>query len=316
MTFGSFVAEQFEPGILPTLKYATQKSYRFLLRKHLLPRFRDCRLCDIRRAEIQQYLIDKLKHGFAWETTNHLRNLLSKIFSTAVSWNYLSDHPVRGVKMPERTLKRPHRFLTMEQVRQLIAASDEPVRTIVLIASMTGLRIGEILALRWGRINFVTATLRVEETCYQGHFGTPKTKASRREIPLSSTVVQALLAHRSRCADVSPEALVFVTREGTPLASDNLRKRDLRPACARAGLPFINWHALRHTHGTLLHDLGTPLKVAQAQLGHSHMSTTLEVYTHASASAQRQAVDQLENQLFPNVPKFSVGEETPGGLVS
>jgi len=65
MTFGSFVAEQFEPGILPTLKNATQKSYHFLLRKHLLPGFRDCRLCDIRRAEIQQHLIDKLKQGFA-----------------------------------------------------------------------------------------------------------------------------------------------------------------------------------------------------------------------------------------------------------
>jgi integrase len=312
MTFGSFVAEHFEPGILPTLKYATQKSYRFLLRKHLLPRFRDCRLCDIRRAEIQQYLVDKLKHGFAWETTNHLRNLLSRIFSTAVSWNYLSDHPVRGVKMPERTLKRPHRYLTIEQVRRLIVVSDGLVRTIVLLAAMTGLRIGEILALRWGRINFVAATLRVEETCCEGHFGTPKTKASRREVPLSPTVVQALLARRSRCADVSPEALVFATGQGTPLASDNLRKRDLRPACARAGLPFINWHALRHTHGTLLHELGTPLKVAQAQLGHSHMSTTLEVYTHASASAQRQTVDQLENQLFPNVPKLTAEEEIPG----
>jgi integrase len=313
MTLGSFVAEQFEPGVLPTLKYATQKSYRFLLRKHLLPRFRDCRLCDIRRAEIQQYLIDKLRHGFAWETTNHLRNLLSKIFTTAVSWNYLADHPVRGVKMPERTLKRPHRFLSMEQVRRLFAAADEPVRTIVLLATMTGLRIGEILALRWGRINFVTATLRVEETCYEGHFGTPKTRASRREVPLSSTVVQALLAHRARCADTSLEALVFATREGTPLASDNLRKRDLRPACARADLPFLNWHALRHTHGTLLHELGTPLKVAQAQLGHSHMSTTLEVYAHASA--QRRAVDQLENQLFPNVPKFTAEEAVPGGLI-
>lgn len=315
MTFGTFVAEQFEPGVLPTLKYATQKSYRFLLRKHLLPRFRDCRLFDIRRAEIQQYLIDKLTHGFAWETTNHLRNLLSKIFSTAVSWSYLTDHPVRGVKMPERTLKRPHQFLSMDQVRRLIAAADEPVRTIVLLAAMTGLRIGEILALRWGRINFVTATLRVEETCYEGHFGTPKTKASRREVPLSSTVVQALLAHRSRCADTSPEALVFATRKGMPLASDNLRKRDLRPACARAGLPFLSWHALRHTHGTLLHELGTPLKVAQAQLGHSHMSTTLEVYTHASASAQRQAVDQLESQLFPNVPKFSEEGKMSGGLI-
>ncbi len=315
ITFGAFVAQQFEPGILPTLKYATQKSYGFLLRKHLLPRFRDIRLCDIRRAEIQQYLIEKLKQGYAWETTNHLRNLMSKVFSTAVSWDYLSDHPVRGVKMPERTLKRPHRFLSMGQVQRLIEVSDEPVRTIVLLAAMTGLRIGEILALRWGRINFAAATLRVEETCGQGHFGTPKSKASRREIPLSFTVVQALLAQHSRCDNVSPEGLVFATRHGTPLASDNLRKRDLRPACARAGFESITWHALRHTHGTLLHELGTPLKVAQAQLGHSHMSTTLEVYTHASASGQRQAVDRLESQLFPNVPKFGSEENPTGGLI-
>jgi integrase len=305
MTLGNFVAQRFEPDILPTLKYATQKVYSLILRTHLLPRFRDCRLCDITRAEVQQFITSKLKGGYAWETTNHFRTLLSKIMSTAVSWNYLWDNPVHGVKMPERTLKRPHRFLTMHEVRRLVAASEEPVRTIVLLATMTGLRIGEILALRWGRVNLATGTLRVEETCYHGHFGTPKTKASRRELPLRSVVVQALLAHRLRYSDKSDEALVFCTSNGTPLASNNLRKRQLHPACVRAGLAPINWHTLRHTHGTLLHEQGTPLRVAQAQLGHSHMTTTLEVYTHASASAQRQAVDQLENQLFPNVPKFA-----------
>ena len=311
MTFGTFVAEQFEPDILPTLKYATQKIYSLILRKHLLPRFRDCRLCDIKRAEVQQFVTSKLKDGYAWETTSHLQTLLSKVMGTAVSWNYLSENPVHGIKMPERTLKRPHCFLTMEQVRRLIAASEEPVHTIVLLAAMTGLRIGEILALRWGRVNLTAGTLRVEETCYHGHFGTPKTRASRRELPLPSAVVQALLAHFSRSSDKSGEALVFCTSRGTPLASNNLRKRQLHPACVRAELAPITWHTLRHTHGTLLHEQGTPLRVAQAQLGHSHMSTTLEVYTHASASAQRQAVDQLESQLFPIVPKSSEVEQRP-----
>src|SRR5207247_478427 len=100
-------------------------------------------------------------------------------------------------------------------------------------------------------------TLRVEETCYQGRFGTPKTKASRRELPLPSVVVRALLAHRLRSSDKSDEALVFCTSNGTPLASNNLRKRQLHPACVRAGLAPINWHSLRHTHGTLLHEQGT-----------------------------------------------------------
>ena len=70
MPFGVFVAEHFEPVVLPTLKPATQQIYSLLLRKHLLPRFRDSRLCEIARAEIQQFLIGKLKDGYAWETTH------------------------------------------------------------------------------------------------------------------------------------------------------------------------------------------------------------------------------------------------------
>jgi hypothetical protein len=73
---------------------------------------------------------------------------------------------------------------------------------------------------------------------------------------------------------------------------------------ARSNRAGHEQYDLRHTHGTLLHSQGTPLKVAQAQLGHSHMATTLDIYTHASGSAQRDAVNLLEEQLFPNVPKL------------
>ena len=312
MLFSKFVAECFEPGVLPTLKFATREIYSFLLRKHLIPQFGDQRLCDISRIQIQQYLLEKLKQGFAWETTNHFRNLMSKVLGTAISWNYLADNVVRGVKMPERSLKRPHQFLSVDEVKRLIVACDEPARTIVLVATMTGLRIGEILALRWKRIDFVGETLVVAETCFMGQFGTPKTRASRRGVLLSRAVVEALKAHYSRSANRSPEGLVFANRQGGPLVSNNLRKRGLQTACKRAGLPRINWHALRHTHGTLLHDQGTPLKVAQAQLGHSHMATTSKVYTHASVIAQREAVNLLDDQVFPNVPKNADGSRNTG----
>jgi len=85
-----------------------------------------------------------------------------------------------------------HRFLRLDEVKHLITACNDPTRTIVLLATMTGLRIGEILALRWKRINFIGETLVVAETCFMGHFGTPKTRASRREVPLSPAVVEAL----------------------------------------------------------------------------------------------------------------------------
>src|SRR5207249_561167 len=120
----------------------------------------------------------------------------------------------------------------------------------------------------------------------------------------------------SRSANRSPEGLVFATRHGGPLASNNLRKRGLQSACKRAGLPRINWHVLRHTHGTLLHVQGTPLKVAQAQLGHSHMATTLEVYTHATVIAQREAVGLLDEQLTPSVPKKEEGNSRAAEMAS
>jgi len=301
MLFSKFVTECFEPGVLPTLKFATQEIYSALLRKHLTPQFGHQRLCDISRVQIQQFVLEKLKRGFAWETANHLRNLMSKVLGTAVSWNYLAENVVRGVKMPERFLKRPHQFLSVNDVQRLITACREPIRTIVIVSAMTGLRIGEILALRWKRIDFIRETLAVTETCFLGHFGSPKSRASRREVPLSHSALGAFKAHYSRSTQREPDALVFATRNGGPLMSNNLR-RGLRSACGHAGLPRLNWHALRHTHGTLLHSQGTPLKVAQAQLGHSHLTTTLEVYTHASVTAQREAVNLLDKQVFPIVP--------------
>jgi integrase len=117
---------------------------------------------------------------------------------------------------------------------------------------------------------------------------------------VAPAVVRELKNLYLRSADHSPEASVFAKNQGLPLAADNLRKKALRTACKRASLQRIDWHSLRHTHGTLLHSQGTPLKVAHAQLGHSHVATTLEVYTHASGSAQRDAVNLLEEQLFPS----------------
>jgi integrase len=162
--------------------------------------------------------------------------LQKRVHPHTLSWDYLADNIVRGVEMPERLLKKPHRLLNADEVRRLVAACTEPTRTIVLLAIMTGLRIGEILALRWKRIDFIRETLVVAEICYLGRFGTPKTRASKREVPLSSNVVEALNTHFSISANRNPEALVFATRNGGPLASNNLRNRGFRSACKRAGL--------------------------------------------------------------------------------
>ncbi len=311
LPFSTFVVQHFEPGVLPTLKFSTQRSYTWLMRKYLLPHFGKMTLSEISKFEVQRFVLDKLNNGFSWKTTCHIRNLLSKAMGMGIEWGFITQNPVSGVKLPHRTFAKPPGFLTQDEAHRLVLAMEDPVRTIALLAIVGGLRIGEILALRWGRINFERSTLRVEETCYLGIFDTPKTLASRREVPMAQPVVDALRRHMNRSRDSSEEALVFATKNGTPLSANNLRRRHLVPACDKAGIRRIGWHALRHTHSTLLHAQGTPLKYAQAQLGHSYMSTTLDIYTHIVTDGQRDAVNKLGDVLFPSVPTLHKNAAKP-----
>jgi len=102
---------------------------------------------------------------------------------------------------------------------------------------------------------------------------------------------------------------VFTSRNGTPMNPKNLLRRVLQPACRKLNLPVISWHSFRHTHATLLGEVGESLRTAQAILGHSDLKTTLNVYTHAIPESQRRAVNKVAGLLFPSVPQFSAGTE-------
>ncbi len=170
----------------------------------------------------------------------------------------------------------------------------------VLIATLTGLRRGELFALRWGALDFERKMIRVRESVYEGHFSTPKTRSSIRNIAMSEVLAEMFKNLRPKGATAND--LVFVSRVGTPLRSENILKRIIHPACERLKLPKVGWHTLRHTSATLLHE-HEPLRVAQAILGHSDLQTTLG-YTHVLPGWQRDAMKRLEDVvLFPNVPK-------------
>jgi integrase len=144
----------------------------------------------------------------------------------------------------------------------------------------------------------------------RGRFGSPKTRSSRRDVPMSEPVRRGLQAQRDQSRSAGAEDLVFATRVGTPLNPKILLCRVLRTACEALHLPVITWHSFRHTHATLLGGVGESLRTAQAILGHSDLETTLNVYTHAIPESQRRAVDRVAEVLFPNVPKFVAGKET------
>lgn len=107
----------------------------------------------------------------------------------------------------------------------------------------------------------------------------------------------ALTAHRERMARTAPDDLVFGNRNGDPLRESKLLRNVLQPAAEKAGLARVTWHQFRHIHSSLLNGLKVPVKIAQEQLGHASVSTTLNIYTHV-VDAHRQAVEAVEDRLF------------------
>ncbi|HWO27222.1 MAG TPA: tyrosine-type recombinase/integrase [Candidatus Acidoferrum sp.] len=295
-TLKHFVQMDWEPVVLPTLKYATQTHYKYMLGAHLIPTFGERRLPDISREAIQTFLAAKLREGFAWETVHHIKCALSKVLGTAEEWDYISDNPVRKTRLPRREFRSEQSILTTEQIKQLLAALPEPSNSVATLLVLTGLRIGELLALRRKSIDLAARALRITETVYDGHFDSPKTRRSVRSIPIGSESISILSALLSKTGE--PDSLIFSTCSGQPLCRRNLLHRHLQPTCLKLGLPKITWHSLRHCHATLLDAVGAPLGTVQALLGHASSEITRQIYLHAIPAEQRRAVDGVEKLLI------------------
>jgi integrase len=169
--------------------------------------------------------------------------------------------------------------------RDKLADRSEPARSITLLLVLTGLRVGELLALRWGSVDLKARLLRVCETVYDGHFDQPKTKRSARTIPIGTETAEILSAIRP--SDVDPKILVFATREGLPLDRWNLLRKHLKPAAKKLGLPGVTWHLLRHSRATMLDSVGTPLGTMQSLLARRRLRARF-IYTRSRKSSVAQ----------------------------
>jgi integrase len=282
------------------------------LTTHLLPALGECRLRDIETVDLQRFVLQKMEGGLGWESANHLRNLVSKVFERATQWKcYSGVNPASGILLPEKVPVREKHALTPNQIPCLLELLKEPARTAVLLGILTGMRVGEILGLRRKDVDFLSGQIRIEQANYRGIFGAPKTKGSKRSLPIPKALAAPLARVCGHHARTEDERLVFQSRHDKPLSDSNLLHRHLKPAGGKIGASWLNWHTLRRTHATLLQVAGASLKDAQTQLGHSKMSTTLEVYTVPIPAHLRVAVENL-SQLVTNGDEFGqIAEGSP-----
>lgn len=311
LLFEEFVERFFIPIYFPVLKNSTAKRYRITLVKHLLPAFGKFRLCDIRNLDIQQFVLRKLQNGLGWQSADHFRNLMSKIFVQAKKWGHFGgENPAANIELPEKLPVREKHVLEFSQISLLLKNLEEPVGTMVAIGIYSGLRVGEILGMTWKDVDLKGQEIHVRQTIYRGMHSTPKTRASRRTLPLPECLVKLLAFHYERFGKPEGPQLVFATSKGTPFSDTNLLHRFLKPAGQKIGAPWLNWHTLRRTHATLFQQAGGTLREAQAQLGHAKGSTTLDLYTLPIPAAQRATVEKLA-QLVTNGDEFAKNAPAP-----
>src|SRR5713226_4267201 len=209
-----FVRVEWRPNAVLALKKSTVKYYGFQLDRHIIPALGNCSLHDISRSQIESVLSDLRQKGHASGTLRGVRATFSTVLQSAMERGYLDKNPAHGIRIRTTGTRIEHRFYSPAQVRQLLPELTEPCRTVVQLAVLTGLRIGEILALRWKRVNLLRGTLEVAESYSDGEFGLPKTRSSSRVIPISGFLRGVLEAHLAETDRTAPDDLVFSTPTG------------------------------------------------------------------------------------------------------
>jgi integrase len=270
MTLRRFVEEVWKPSVFPSVKLSTRQFYDHNLKTHILPVFGEVPLRSLTRDGIQKWLHDKFRAGMSWNSVRHLRTSFGTVLNAAEMDDLIRRNVVKKTRLPRRVHAEEPPLVSLEDLKSLLRELPEPSRSIAGLIILTGLRIGEMLALRWCDVDLTAGILRVRQTVYEGQFDTPKTKRSRRVVPLSPIAVQILRLQKQG----SGASLIFRSATGTVLCRRNLLSRQFRPTAVRLGLKGFNWHWLRHAMASLLDAAGAPLGTVQTLLGHTSSEVT------------------------------------------
>lgn len=260
------------------LKPSTKERYAGILREHVVPRWQQVRLADVSHADVQTW-VTQLAAVREPATVRKVHRVLSLVLALAVKDGRLVRNVASGVSLP-RVVSAEQRYLTHEQVHQLEQACGPSYRLVVLFLAYTGVRFGEMAALRVGRVDFLRRRALVAEsvTLVRGKqtWGTPKGH-ERREVPLPRFLVDELAPH---VAGRGRDELVFTGPRGGALRAQTFQRAALTAAAQSVGVPGLHPHELRHTAASLAIAAGANVKVVQQMLGHKSATMTLDLYGH------------------------------------
>jgi integrase len=305
---GNYLDYWLEHVIKPTRRPATYALYEMIVRVHLAPALGKYELKRLSVPTVQAFLNGKLRDGQSVRNVQIMRQVLSAALSRAVREELITRNVARLVELPawESSVVEP--WSSAEALAFLQAAIDDPLYPAFVLLLLYGLRRGEALGLRWQDIDFEAQVIHVRQQIHRSQrqlrIGPVKTRAGNRDLPLIGLARQALAARkkqqetdRAKLGSAwTDTGLVFTTRTGRPIEPRNLVRSFVRIRDGH-GIRKIRVHAIRHTTASLLKDLGVPPRDAQIILGHAHISTTQQIYTHVDEAARREALRRLNKLL-------------------
>jgi integrase len=304
----------------PKIRISSYVKYKKLTNSYIIPELGEVQLQKLTPQQVQSLYTKMGKRDLSPKTINSVHGLLHKALDNAVRWSLVSRN-VCDLVSPPRVVKRKIQPLTLDQARQLLeAARGHRLEGLLTLAVVTGMRRGELLALRWSDVDLERRTLFVGRTVdYIAHYGyvetEPKTESGKRHILLPAFMIEVLKTHQVLQLEQQQAigenwedlGLVFCDLEGGYVNSRYLLVLFKR-LLIDAGLPHMHFHDLRHSAATLLMSMGVNIKVIQELLGHSDIVTTLGIYGHVLPSMQEGAMDKWDSE-FGNAEQ----DDTKGG---
>ena len=286
-------------------KPSTLEVYASMLEIHVAPAFSTTAIERIDTPAIETFIARQLAGGCSPKTVRNQLGLLHSIFTFACKHGWASQNPCVGVERPRDSDRDAGiRFLDLDELDAVLRAvpdgwAQRTERTLYLTAAMSGLRMGELLGLRWCDVDWTAARLRVRRSFVRGQFGSPKSKRSSRAVPLADALARELERHFKESNYQGDEDLVFChPRLGNPLDRSRVLKR-FQAAARRAGVGRVRFHDLRHTFGTRMAAHGVPMRTLQEWMGHRDFATTL-IYSDYAPSAQE--AEWVEAAFAPPSP--------------
>jgi integrase len=325
VTVSSFLEQWLRDYAKTNTSPRTYERYAEIVRLHLIPHLGNIVLSQLKPQHLQAYYTKELtsgringKGGLSPQTVKHHHRVLSEALHHAVKWGLTIRNVCDAVDAPRpeqremTTIQTEDISRLLNEAQKLEKSSGVPYHTIFYTALHTGMRRGELLALRWIDIDLDMATISVNRSLQALEDGTkiirePKTQKSRRTIAMTPSLALHLQDYKSsmsaiRLLEEKPihqDNLIFSHIDGTPYHPDTITSAFMKVA-KRAGLK-LRLHDLRHTHATLMLKSGVHPKIVSERLGHSTVAFTLDTYTHVVPGLQEAAAKAFDNILKPTI---------------